>query len=190
MHPQLEEYQNQFRSLKSEATALVDDVDDDLLTTPPDEETWSVAQVFDHLNTAGWLLLNPLEEAIRDGHENERYGDPPFRYGFVSRWFVRSMRPSSGWTFTAPSVFEPVSPETLYADEVVEEFRALQDQFASCVGEAETLDLRGIRLASPAVPLLRLSLGAWFEATLAHEERHLEQARTILQKLGADKIPG
>jgi len=145
-----------------------------------------VAQIFDHVNTAGWLLLNPLEEAIQNGHERGLYGEPPFQYGFVSRWFVRSMRPSSGWTFTAPSVFEPETPETLYPRETVEEFRALQDQFASCVGDAEGLDLRRIRVSSPAVPLLRISLGAWFESTLAHEERHLKQARDTLQALDAD----
>jgi hypothetical protein len=186
MHAQLDTYQSHFRALKREATALVDGTDDAVLRARPDPETWSVAQVFDHVNTAGWLLLTPLEEAIQDGHERGPYGTPPFRYGFVSRWFVRSMQPSSGWTFTAPSVFEPEGPETLYPGETVEEFRALQDQFASCVADADGLDLRRIRVASPAVPLLRISLGAWFEATLAHEERHLEQARSVLQALDAD----
>ncbi|MEF8795255.1 MAG: DinB family protein [Salinivenus sp.] len=186
MHAQLDDYRSHFHSLKSEATALVDDADDETLRTRPDPETWSVAQVFDHLNTAGWLLLTPLEEAIQHGHEQGPTGTPPFRYGVVSRWFVRSMKPSSGWTFSAPSVFEPETPETLYPGETVEEFRALQDQFATCVGDAEGLDLRRIRVASPAVPLLRISLGAWFEATLAHEERHLEQARSIRRALDAD----
>ena len=186
MHEQLDEYRSRFHALKDEAAALVDGVDDDTLRTPPAPDTWSVAQIFDHVNTAGWLLLTPLEEAIQAGQDRGPYGEPPFRYGFVSRWFVRSMQPSSRWTFTAPSVFEPDAPETLYPGETTEEFRALQDQFAGCVGDAEGLDLRRIRVSSPAVPLLRISLGAWFEATLAHEERHLEQARTALRALGAD----
>jgi hypothetical protein len=185
MHSQLEDYRSGFQSLKDEATALVADVDEPLLRRPPDEETWSVAQVLDHVNTAGWLLLTALENAIQRGRENGPYGEPPFRYGFVSRWFVRSMQPSSGWTFTAPSVFEPEAAETLYPSEAVEEFRALQDQFAECVVRAEGLDLRRIRVPSPAVPLLRISLGAWFEATLAHERRHLGQARDVLRALDA-----
>ena len=181
MHPQLDTYRTRFRSMKEEATTLVADVDEDTLRQTPDPETWSVAQLFDHLNTAGWLLLNPLEQAIQTGREEGPYGEPPFQYGFVSRWFVRSMKPSSGWTFTAPSVFEPEASQTLYPRETVEEFRALQDQFADCIGRAEGLDLRRIRVSSPAVPLLRISLGAWFEATLAHEERHLQQAERVLQ---------
>jgi hypothetical protein len=180
MHEQLDDYRSGFLALKDEARALVDGVGVDALRRSPDPETWSVAQVFDHMNTTGWLVLNSLEEAIEHGRENGPYGDPPFQYGFVSRWFVRSMKPSSRWTFTAPSIFEPEPTETLYPNETLEEFRALQDQFAECVISAEGLDLRRIRVPSPALPLLRISLGAWFEATLAHEQRHLHQARSIL----------
>lgn len=183
MHAQLEEYRSRFRSIKEEATALVADVDADTLQKRPAPETWSVAQIFDHLNTAGWLLLNPLEQAIQTGQEKGPYGEPPFQYGFISRWFVRSMRPRSGWTFTSPSAFEPASSETLYARETMEDFRSLQDQFGQCVADADGLDLRRIRVSSPAVPLLRISLGAWFEATIAHEERHLQQAERVLERL-------
>jgi hypothetical protein len=185
MHSQLDEYRSGFWALKDEATTLVADVDADTLRRPPDADTWSVAQILDHMNTAGWLLLKKLETSIQKAKERGPYGDPPFRYGFVSRWFVRSMQPSSGWTFTAPSVFEPETAETLYPDEATEEFLALQNEFADCVASAEGLDLRRLRVSSPAVPLLRISLGAWFEATLAHERRHLEQARTVLDTLDA-----
>ncbi len=181
MHPQLEEYHSEFADLKEDATALVDDVDG--MQARPDPETWTVVQCFDHLNTAGWLLLRSLEEAIERGQAEGPYGDLPFRYGFVSRWFVRTMQPSSGWTFTAPSVLEPDAPNVLYPNEVVDDFLALQNQFSTCVGTSEGIDLRRIRVPSPAMPLLRISLEAWFEAALAHERRHLDQARSILKRL-------
>ena len=180
MHPQLDGYHAGFTDLKEDATSLVDDVDADALTARPDSERWSAIQCIDHLNTAGWLLLRSMEDAIQGGRAEGPYGEPPFQYGFVSRWFVRSMEPSSSWTFTAPSVYEPDPPNTLYPNEAMDEFLALQDQFSACVVDAEGLDLRRIRLPSPAVPLLRISLGAWFEATLAHERRHLTQARRTL----------
>ena len=185
MHPQLTSYRRGFQDIQADASALVEDRDAAALTTAPDGGTWSIVQLFDHMNTAGWLLLHSLEDAIQSGQRKGTYGEPPFEYGFVSRWFVRSMQPSSGWTFTAPSVFEPDPPDTLHPNEVVEEFLGLQEEFANCVTAAEGLDLRRIRVPSPAVPLLRISLGAWFEATLAHEERHLAQAREVLRRLPA-----
>lgn len=183
MHPQLETYRSGFLDIKNEASALVEGVDEKTLSTRPDPETWSIAQVFDHLNTAGWLLLNPLEEAVQEGRAEGPYADPPFEYGVVSRWFVRSMQPSSSWTFRTPSVFEPDAPAAIYPQETIEDFRSLQNQFAHCVEAANGIDLRRVRVSSPALPLLRISLGAWFEATLAHEWRHLAQIRDILEML-------
>ncbi len=183
MHPQLDDYRSGFVDLKEEATALVDDADTDLLAARPDPETWSVLQCIDHLNTAGWLLVRSMEDAIHRGQDEGPYGEPPFEYGFMSRWFVRTMKPSSGWAFEAPSVFEPEASGTLYPGEATEEFLALQDRFSECVVDAQDLDLRRLRLPSPAIPLLRISLGAWFEATLAHEQRHLDQARRVLHTL-------
>jgi len=183
LHPQLKRYRDRLLHLKQDATALVDGVDPPTLAQAAAPDRWSVAQVFDHMNTAGWLLLNNLEDAIQKARSNGPYGDPPFEYGVISRWFVRSMEPSSRWTFTAPSVFEPDDPETLYPEEAIEEFLALQDQFAACVVDARGLDLRRIWVPSPAIPFLRISLGAWFEATIAHQNRHLDQAQDVLEML-------
>lgn len=185
MHSQLDAYRSGFTDLKEAATTFVDHVDANTLQVHPDPEMWSAIQCIDHLNTAGWLLLHPMEEAIQRGRAKGPFGKPPFEYGFMSRWFIRSMEPSSGWSFTAPSVYEPAPSNTLYPNEAVDEFLALQDQFSECVVAAEGLDLRQIRLPSPAIPLLRISLGAWFEATLAHEQRHLRQAKRVLDTVRA-----
>ncbi len=185
MHPQLDGYRSDFAALEDKVNALVADAAPATLRARPDPEKWSAVQCIDHLNTAGWLLLQSVERAIERSQSKGPYGTPPFRYGIVSRWFVRVLEPSSGWTFDAPSLFEPEAPNTLYPDEAVEEFVALQNQFAACIGDAEGLDLRRIRLSSPAIPLLRISLGAWFEATLAHERRHLAQARRTLNTVQA-----
>ena len=183
MHPQLEDYRSQFIDLKEEATTLVADVDPATLQARPDADTWAAVQCIDHLNTAGWLLLRSHETTIQRAQNEGPFGEPPFTYGFVSRWFVYVMKPSSGWTFDAPSLFEPEAPNTLYPNEVVDEFLALQDELAEHVEATEGLDLRRLRLSSPAIPLLRISLGAWFEATLAHERRHLLQARHVLDTI-------
>jgi hypothetical protein len=40
-------------------------------------------------------------------------------------------------------------------------------------------------VASPALPILSISLGAWYEATIAHEQRHLKQARDAVEHVRA-----
>ena len=114
-----------------------------------------------------------------DGQNNGPHGEPPFQYGVISRWWVRLLQPS-GWDLPAPSATEPPDSETLSPTDVIDDFCALQEAFADCVQAAEGLDLRRIRVGSPALPLLRISLGAWFEAHLGHERRHLAQMRRTL----------
>ena len=182
MHSQLTEYHTGFREVRDEVAALADGVEDDRLRAAPGPDRWSVAEIYEHMNASGEMLLGTLETAVETGHEQERYGEPPFRYGIISRWWVRVLQPS-GWDLPAPSATEPPDSGTLSPTEIIDDFCALQDRFADCVQAAEGLDLRGIRLRSPALPVLWISLGAWFEAHLAHERRHLAQARRTLNDL-------
>jgi|APHM01.1.fsa_nt_gi hypothetical protein len=182
MHSQLTEYQTGFRDIKDEAVALTEGIASDRLRAAPGPDRWSVVEIFAHMNTIGEMLLGELETAIEDGQENGPYGEPPFEYGIFSRWWVRLLKPS-GWDLPAPSSTEPPDPETLSPTEVLDDFCALQDQFADCVQAAEGLDLRRVRLGTPALPILRISLGAWFEAHQGHERRHLAQARRTLDDL-------
>jgi hypothetical protein len=182
MHSQLTEYETGFRDVQDETVALTDGIDADRLRASPGPDRWSVVQIYDHMNTSGKLLLGELETAVETGHDNETYGEPPFEYGFMSRWWISLLQPS-GWDLPPPSETEPPASETLAPDAVIDEFCTLQDRFRDCVRAAEGLDLRRIRLGSPALPLVRFSLGAWFEAHLGHEQRHLAQARRTLDDL-------
>jgi hypothetical protein len=49
------------------------------------------------------------------------------------------------------------------------------------------LDLSRIKLGSPIVPIVRLPLGTWFAFIIAHERRHVWQARQVRQEL---RFPG
>jgi len=189
MHSQLTEYETGFRDVRGETVALTEDVNPGRLRASPGPDRWSVVQIYAHMNTSGELLLGEIESAIDEGRENGPYGDPPFEYGFMSRWWISLLQPS-GWDLPVPSDTEPPASETLSPTEVIDDFCALQDRFRDCVLAADGLDLRRIRLGSPALPLVQFSLGAWFEAHLGHERRHLAQARQTLNDLESGKVEG
>ena len=63
--------------------------------------------------------------------------------------------------------------------EIVAEFMDWQDKFGDTIRLADGLDLRRARGRSPAFPLVKWSLGSQFAITLAHERRHLWQARQV-----------
>jgi hypothetical protein len=184
---QLEEYAREFQALKSDAETLVAEAGEAELNQAPASGAWTAVQCLAHLNTAGWLLLTRLERQINDARENGPYGEPPFTYGFVSRTFVKMMRPDSSLSIPSPPSYRPDPPYTLTSEAVVEEFLQLQDDLLACVEQSEGLDLRRVRVPSPALPILSISLGAWYEATIAHERRHLAQARRAVETVQAQR---
>ncbi len=62
---------------------------------------------------------------------------------------------------------------------VLGEFMDWQDRLDERLRLADGRDLRRARARSPALPLFVWSLGSLFAITLAHERRHLWQARQI-----------
>jgi hypothetical protein len=59
------------------------------------------------------------------------------------------------------------------------EFDTWQDRLEGLILASEGLDLRRIAHASPVLPLFRYSLGTSLAAILAHERRHVWQARQV-----------
>jgi hypothetical protein len=64
------------------------------------------------------------------------------------------------------------------------EFKEWQAAIADRIQRADGLDLKRARERSPAVPLFKWSLGTMLAITLAHERRHLWQARTVRNDKG------
>jgi hypothetical protein len=179
--PQLRAYLDAFEAIKVEAARLAADVPADRFNRRPGPERWSAAECFDHLTRTGSLLLPHLDAGIQQGRAQGRTAAGPFRYGPFSRYFIRAMQPGSKKVRTVKA-FAPAAPSGLEKDRVVADLLALQDAFQQRIRAADGLDLKRILVRSGASPLIRLGLGAWFEATLGHERRHLDQARRAVDE--------
>jgi hypothetical protein len=71
-----------------------------------------------------------------------------------------------------------VDAERRYASAaVLPEFLTIREHLGDRVRQADGLDLTGVRVISPVNRLVRLPLGAYFDFILAHDRRHLWQAR-------------
>ncbi len=182
-HAQLQDYARQFDAIKQQARVLVNGMSDEAFNWRPDPERWSVGECLDHLCRTGSLLLPKLDAAVASGRSRDLTGEGPFDYGWLGTWWIQQMQPASRRTFKSPRPFAP-SSSALEKEAVVEAFVALQDQLLERLHAADGLDLRRIKAASAALSVFRLSLGAWFESTVAHEQRHLAQARRVVAHAG------
>ena len=80
----------------------------------------------------------------------------------------------------APKAFQP--PVGRPRHDVMAAFRAYQVQYIDRLRQANGLDLARARVASPAARWIRMPLGSGFAMMIAHERRHLQQARRVIEK--------
>jgi len=63
-------------------------------------------------------------------------------------------------------------------------FRAYQVQYIDRLRQANGLDLARARVSSPVTRWIRMPLGSGFAMMVAHQRRHLAQARRVLSAEG------
>ena len=184
MAPELEALRAQFEALSIEADELVAPLSDAQFAWNPSSGGWSIGQCIEHLNVTARAYLPSLDEGIASAIRAGVYGNGPFTYNVLGRLMVRSMEPPPLWRFKAPAIFAP--PATPQAQrtrgEIMAGFRGFQVQYIDRLRQANGVDLAKARVASPANRFLHISLGAGFALQIAHERRHLWQARQLLAR--------
>ena len=175
---EIEAFRQQFEQISHDADALVEPLTDDQFNWRPSAESWSVAQCIEHLNTTARLYLPQLDEAIANAIRRGTYGEGPFSYNVFGRLFTLLLEPPARFRMKAAKPFLP--PPSRPRNEVMAAFRAYQVQFADRLRQANGLDLARAKVRSPIVSWLRYSLGSGFALMLAHERRHLWQARGVV----------
>ena len=177
---EVEEFRQQFEQISQDADAIVQPLTDDQFLWRPGAESWSVAQCIEHLNTTARLYLPQLDEAIANAIRRGTYGEGPFSYNVVGRFFTAAMEPPTRFRVSSPKAFHP--PPSRPRSEVMAAFRAYQVQFSDRLRQANGLDLARAKVRSPTTQWVRFSLGSGFALMLAHERRHLWQARKVVAR--------
>jgi len=167
----------QLEELQGEILGLLRPLDDPQINWRPEPWMWSIGQCVDHLTRTNGLVLAPLHAALAQARVRGRAGQEPFHYGFLSRWFLRSLSPESKQRVKTPRKYTP-APE--HRTTLLEkEFTRVQQDLLSALAASDGLDLGRVFVRSPALWLLRVPAGIWFAGLAAHEARHLRQARAV-----------
>ena len=128
------------------------------------------------------LLIPRIEEAIRRGRDGGLVGSGPFEYSWPGRMFVESLQPSPRIKIRTMKLYTP--RRDVSKEEIVSRFSRFQGEYLRLLEDARGLDLARIKVVSPANRLLRFSLGIWLAASVAHEQRHVEQAVRVTREKG------
>jgi hypothetical protein len=176
-----------YQKLRAEANAtreriagLVRPLDPSKINEHPEPNGWSVGQVLEHLCIADERYEAPLaalmQSATRDAGAPAREWKPSFIGGMIAGSLLKPK------PLKAPKVFRPGPTPR---NGVVETLLARELNFVKTMDDALSLDWRGLRIRSPALPSWapKMNLGDGFRIHIVHLTRHSRQVERLVAKL-------
>lgn len=181
--PDLQQLADGLAVVEREMGVLIRDLSDEELNWQARPGlSWSIAQVLDHLNVAGRVYLDRMEPVIAAASAERLPRRGPIAPGAFSRWFIRSLEPSSTRRLPAPKKIVPAS--TGRKADLWPEFQRMHARAIGLMERAAGLDLNRIRFTNPFIPIWRVTLGTGFRVLETHERRHLGQAQRVREAAG------
>jgi hypothetical protein len=154
------------------------------------EGSWSVAQVLEHLNMYNRYYLPVMERSMVHISKDTNAWFIP---GFWGNYFTKMMMPKDIYEIKnkmkTPRGYIPT--KGLNVSAVFSEFFQHQNKLLQLLEVARRRNLSSIRIPISISRLIRLQLGDTFRFLIAHEQRHLIQARNTIKAVGVatDKFP-
>ena len=176
-HPHLRTLLDDLNAVTAEAERLRATLSEAQCIWKPEPGVWNVLECLQHLVVTDELYFPRIRAAIEKARGE---GDSmPFRPSFFGKTFIRYVSPESKKKVKTLRLFEP--PPTLTDVTVLQHFIDHQDELAALIRQADGINLNRNKLSSPASRLVRFSVGEGLTMLVAHQQRHLQQARRLTE---------
>ncbi len=160
-----------------DAIRIFQNLDETLLLRPSTSGGWSIAQCLEHLNSYGHYYLPRIQHSIEQAPEKN--SGQLFKSSWLGNYFVQMMDPA-----TSRKKYKAfrghIPPPELEPYEVVGEFIRQQEMLLKLLNEAQRIDLNTLKIPLSISHWVKLKLGDIFGFIVAHNERHLIQAKRNL----------
>ena len=185
----LNELQDDVRRI-AEAAAFFKQADKSKLVYQVNKNKWSVVQTLEHINLFGRFYLPAIERVLAQKNDTPSEW---FNSGYWGEKFTKSMKPTS--VFEIKNKMKTLKkfsfPNSLNVETVLQEFTEQQAKLLHLLQSAKGRDLSVNHVPITLTKLVKLRLGDAFRFLVAHEQRHMIQARNTLKLTGVttDKFP-
>lgn len=155
-----------------------------------EEGKWSVIQVLEHVNAYNRHYLPLVEKSMIHITKDVSAW---FVSGFLGNYFVNSMMPKNvfevGKKMRTGKAFAP--SKSVNVDSVFKEFFQQQNKLLSLLEVGRRRNLNSIYVPTTFSKLIKFKLGDILRFLVAHEQRHMIQARNAIKAVGVatDKFP-
>ena len=155
------------------------------LNWKPGAEQWSIAQCFDHLVTANQAYFPTFEKVLSGEQESTFWERLPVLPSLCGKLVIRAVAPETRRKRKNPTIFNPSSSNI--EENIIRRFLSQQNDIVGYMKTTKKFDLEKIKISSPVSPLITYSLMDAYRIIVAHEERHLLQARRMADMAGFPK---
>jgi hypothetical protein len=178
VEPDVADFVRQIAAIKADASGL-GDLSQEAFDWQPAPGKWSGGQCLEHLNITHRAMLPGMQAAAGRMRAGGRRARGAMRHGFFMRWFIADMEPPPKRRYATGRGFVPTS--NLSREHVLAEFMQLHDGLLRLLEEVNGYDLGAVRVQSPFAGWMRYKLGSAIALNLAHDRRHLWQARAAVE---------
>lgn len=173
-----------------EAAQFFTSADKNKMVYCPEKGRWSVVQVLEHLNAYNRHYLPVIEKELSQiTYDTNAW----FTSGYWGEKFTKMMKPDNVFEIKNKMKTQKkmTFPNSLNVDTVLAEFLAGQDKLVQLLELAKGKDLAKIHVPVTVTRLIKFRMGDTFRFLIAHEQRHMIQARNTLKETGVatDKFP-
>ena len=169
-------------AVAADAQATFGALDARQLNWRPDATRWSVAQCLEHLLTANRLMVRASQDALDATHPRTIWQRLPLLPSLFGRMLIRSQAPQTTRKFTASPLATPGASD-IPAD-IVGRFVAQNAEIRRWLTQLEEPHAARVVMTSPFVAFITYSVLDGARLVLAHDHRHIEQARRVTQSPG------
>lgn len=161
-----------------ETIELFQNLSNSKLLEPASNGGWSIAQCLEHLNCYANYYHLEIEKGLSKSNSP---ASEEFKSTWFGNYFTKILDPDSG---KKPiKAFKEYKPHRqLDAHKVIADFISHQEKLLTLIRKAQHHDLNKIKISISIAKWLKTRLGDTFRFLIAHNERHLRQAKRILFK--------
>lgn len=150
----------------------------------PAPDQWGILECLVHLNMVSQYYVNQLNYKVEHTPPNAQ---PPltFEMSFNGRMMLGFVDPKSPRKIPAPGMFKP-KPYHLDTQKVLARYKGIIEDLEKVLQKADTIDWN-TKVVSPFTSLLKFRFGDVLLFTIAHHQRHLNQALRVMLREGFPK---
>lgn len=148
------------------------------LNWKPDPKTWSIAQNIHHLIVVNETYY-PILASLKDGtYKTPFMAKLGFMVTFIGNLILNAVKPDRRRKMKTFPLWEPASSKV--DGDIVARFQKHQEELKRQIESSQALIDKRAVISSPASRNIVYKLETAFDIIVSHEQRHLEQAKEVL----------